>query len=124
MKTVGVSGESSGLRFAIRRGEAKAFDRVFDRHIKDAGFWEYCRSEEVQSALPELLTNRAEAMQLQAIADNQPYKKELPLNAHHAVKTDMWSQLALELREEWRKKSRERKDGEAETLVTADWWVN
>jgi hypothetical protein len=121
LRGVGVGDDAPQMGLGLRRAEAKLLEKVLDRPQKDGGFWEFCRSAEVQSKLKRLLEERVEALMREAGEAGKTYSPEGPLVAHHAVKCELWAALTSEEQDEWREASNLRKSGELDAMIKEDW---
>jgi hypothetical protein len=62
----------------------------------------FSSSDEIQEKMGELLAKRERDRISAANVSGKPYKPELRLNAHHAIKCDLWSALPDSEKLEWK----------------------
>jgi hypothetical protein len=85
--------ERSQIGVDLRKSELRSIDRALDPVTRITGFHLYSSSDEVQEKMTELLAKRERDRISAANASGKPYEPELQLNAHHAIKCDLWSAL-------------------------------
>ena len=94
--------QSGKLDPTLRRGELKLILQAMGKAPRSAGFHHFIASAEVQSKLPDLLIEREEERKREAMAKGVEYVKEDELNAHHAIKSKLWSELSEDVQVAWK----------------------
>ena len=69
---------------------------------RSAGFHHFIASAEVKAKLPGLLREREESRKRDAKVKGIKYVKEEEFNAHHAIKSKLWSEQSEEIQNAWK----------------------
>jgi hypothetical protein len=85
----------------------RAIDRALEPTQKITGFHLYCSSDSVQEQMEELLEKRENDRIAAADSLGKPFEPELLLNAHHAIKCQLWAGVPEVEKKKWKKMAEE-----------------
>lgn len=92
----------------LRRGEYQQLMKAWNRGSqRSKAFHTFCASEEIKRRIPGLLETRFKLRQVEAANKNTPFVHENRLSALHQVKAQLWGELSVEQKENWKNKASE-----------------
>jgi hypothetical protein len=85
--------ETGRLSINLTKKEKNALEASWSPIQRSRGFHNYCKSDEVQKAVPQLLLERERCRKEEAEAAGVEYTPEERFTAIHKVKSELWQKL-------------------------------